>query len=63
MKRLNILRAKIVEVYGTYDDFSPVIKTDSSVISRVVCGRRALPPEKQKVWAKALKCKPDELFK
>lgn len=57
-----LLKVKIIEKFGTQGDFAQVVKEGESLISRVVRGRRLLPPEKQKEWAKALKCSPDEVF-
>jgi len=57
-----ILKAKIIERYGTQADFSEAIDTDETLISRVVRGRRVLKPRIQKVWAKALGCKPKDIF-
>ncbi|GAG85954.1 unnamed protein product [marine sediment metagenome] len=56
------LKAKIFEAYGTQADFAQAIKTDETLISRVVRNRRILSPVAQRKWAKALKCKPEELF-
>ena len=56
------LKAKIIEKYGTQADFAPVIDTDESLISKIVRGRRKLNTEKQLVWAKALGCRPEDIF-
>ena len=56
------LKAKIVEKYGTQADFAPVIDTDESLISKIIRGRRKLDPEKQLAWAKALGCRPEDIF-
>ena len=48
------LKAKIVERFGTQSDFSAAINEDESNVSRVVRGRRTLPEENRKIWAKAL---------
>ena len=61
-RKLRKLKAKIVEEFGTQADFAPIIKTDETIISRVVCGRRTLPVETQKRWAAALGCKATDLF-
>ena len=49
-----ILKAKIVERYGTQADFAEAIDTDETIISRIIRGRRQLNSEKQLIWAKAL---------
>ncbi len=56
------LKAKIVEKYGTQADFAPVINTDESLISKIIRGRRKLDTEMQFVWAKALGCRPEDIF-
>ncbi len=56
------LKAKIVERFGTQADFSQVIDTDESIVSRVVRGRRELSPEQKQEWATALNSDPSELF-
>jgi plasmid maintenance system antidote protein VapI len=57
-----ILKAKIVERFGTQADFANAIDTDETIISRIIRGRRQLDSEKQLIWAKALGCKTKELF-
>jgi plasmid maintenance system antidote protein VapI len=56
------LKARIVEVYGTQCDFAQAIDTDETVISRIIRGRRKLDLENQFIWAKALDCKPKDIF-
>ena len=56
------LKAKIVERFGTQADFAQAIKTDETIVSRVVRGRRTLNPEGQKTWGTALSCDPKEVF-
>ena len=56
------LKAKIVEKYGTQADFAPVINTDESLISKIIRGRRKLDTKMQFVWAKALGCRPEDIF-
>jgi plasmid maintenance system antidote protein VapI len=58
-----ILKAKIVERYGTQADFAEAIDTDETIISRIIRGRRQLDPDKQSIWAKALGCKTKDIFK
>ena len=57
-----ILKAKIVEKFGTQADFAIAVKVRESQISRVVRRRRTITPETQKIWAAALGCNPQELF-
>jgi len=57
------LKAKIVERFESQANFSQVIETDESIISRVIRGRRVLSLDDQKKWGMALKCKPEEIFK
>ena len=56
------LKAKIIEKYGTQADFAQTIKTDETIISRIIRGRRTLDPDKQFEWAQALGCKLKEIF-
>jgi len=56
------LKAKIVEHFGTQSDFAQAIGADETIISRIIRGRRMLSPEKQIIWAKALGCKPKDIF-
>jgi plasmid maintenance system antidote protein VapI len=56
------LKAKIFEKYGTQADFAEAIDTDETIISRIIRGRRQLDSERQLIWAKALGCKPKDIF-
>ena len=56
------LKAMIVKRFGCQSDFAVVIKTDESIVSRVVRGRRQLSQDEQKRWASLLGCKPAEIF-
>jgi transcriptional regulator with XRE-family HTH domain len=56
-----ILKAKIIGEYGTQADFAQALGVNDCMISRVLRGRRSLPPEEQRKWAKALGCKPEDL--
>ena len=56
------LKSKIVEKFESQANFAQVVKTDESIISRVVRGRRSLPVETQKKWADTLFCKPEDIF-
>ncbi len=57
-----VLKAKIVERFGTQADFAEAIDTDETIISRIIRGRRQLDSEKRFIWAKALGCKPEDIF-
>ena len=56
------LKAKIVENFESQANFAQVVKTDETIISRVVRGRRVLPVEIQKKWAEKLGCNSEEIF-
>lgn len=56
------LKMRIYQKYGSQSDFSMAVGERESLVSRVIRGRRALAAEKQQEWAKALDCKPDEIF-
>lgn len=56
------LKAKIIENYGSQVDFSEAINVNETIISKVIRGRRTLDPEKQIIWAQALRSTPLELF-
>jgi len=59
----NVLKARIIEHYGTQADFAAVIKMDESLVSRITRGRRLLDEEGQQYWAALLKSDAKELFK
>jgi transcriptional regulator with XRE-family HTH domain len=56
------LKGKIVENYRTQADFAQAVGMDDSLVSKVVCGRRTLPVEKQEKWAALLGDNPQRLF-
>ena len=56
------LKAKIVENFESQANFAQIVKTDESIISRIVRERRTLSVEDQKKWAGLLNCKPGEIF-
>ena len=58
-KKLKLL---IYEKFGSQAEFSMAVEEDESTISRAIRGRRKLNVEQKKKWAKALGCRPDELF-
>lgn len=57
------LKVKIIERFHTQADFAQSIGADDSLVSRVVRDRRQLSDEKKTLWAKALGCKPEEIFR
>ena len=58
-----ILKARIVEKFGSQADFSSAMGLHESFVSRVVQCRIVLSKENQKKWAKALNFSVAELFK
>ena len=58
-----VLKAKIIERYGSQANFAQAIKEHEPVISRVVRNRMDLPPETKAKWANALGCRVEEVFK
>lgn len=56
------LKSTIIEKFGTQADFAHAVQAPESLVSRVVRYRHFLSPERQAVWAKILKCKPEKLF-
>ena len=56
------LRIRIIETHGTQADFAEAAGVDESVVSRVVRGRRDLPPGERTRWAELLHGDPRELF-
>ena len=63
MRKLNKpLKARIFEVYGTQVDYALEIGEDETLVSKVICGRRTLSLEKQKIWATALGRNPQDIF-
>lgn len=57
-----ILKAKIIENYGTQADFAQVVGIDETIVSRVVRGRRALDEGNKSMWAEALGCRLEDIF-
>jgi DNA-binding transcriptional regulator YdaS (Cro superfamily) len=56
------LKKRITELFRSQADFCGVIGESESVVSRIIRGRRELPPEKRDVWARVLRCKSEDLF-
>jgi plasmid maintenance system antidote protein VapI len=57
------LKELINEHFGSQSNFAYSIKTNESIVSKIVRGRRALSAEDQKKWANALGTKPENIFK
>jgi transcriptional regulator with XRE-family HTH domain len=57
-----LIKSKIFLHYGTQGDFAQAVGMDETLVSKIICGRRKLDPEKQIQWAKALNSTPKELF-
>lgn len=55
------LKVKIIQHYGSQVAFSKRLGVGELFVSQVINNRRKLKPEEMKTWAKALKCKPEEL--
>ena len=56
------LKFKIFEKFRTQADFALALKTNESIVSKVIRGRRKLPEAEKVRWAKALDCEPEEIF-
>ena len=56
------LKGKIYGKYGTQIDFAQKHDMDETYVSKIVMGRRELPPEKQEQWAKWLDCRVEDIF-
>ena len=57
-----VLKAKIVERFGTQSDFALALKGHESDVSRVVRGRRTLVAEERQRWADLLGADCTEIF-
>ena len=57
-----ILKGRIYGKYGSQVDFAQENDIDETYVSKIVMGRRQLPPEKQKQWAEWLDCKVEDIF-
>ncbi len=57
-----ILKAKIVENFGTQFEFSKVMGLHEAEVSRIVRTRRELSKENQAKWAAALNTEPENIF-
>lgn len=58
-----LLKAKIVEKYGSQTEFAKIISLNESIVSRIVRGHHGLKPEERRRWAIVLGCDdPEKLF-
>ena len=57
-----ILKAKIIEKYGTQADFAQIMGIKEPFVSNIVRRRKALDPDEQKRWAFVLQSEPEKLF-
>ncbi len=57
------LRIAILKKFDSQSNFAEYIRVHESKISQVVHGRRFLSLKDQKLWAKALECRPENIFK
>ena len=57
-----ILKAKIIEIFGTQGDFAKALNISETIVSRVIRQRQKIKWCEQKIWSKALKCKPNDIF-
>jgi len=51
-----ILKARIIQVFGSQFEFAKAVGEHEAIVSRVIRGRRALSPEERMRWAIALDC-------
>jgi hypothetical protein len=56
------LKFRILERFRTQADFAQTVGVNDAVVSRVIRGYKSLKPERQRVWAKTLRC-PLRIFK
>ena len=57
------LRAKIIENFGSQQNFAGLIGCYDSRISQIIYGKRNLPVKDRRMWAKLLNTKEEELFR
>lgn len=58
-----VLKARIIEHFGTQADFSRAAKMRESTISRIIHGRDNLSYSQQCEWAEVLHTPAEKLFK
>jgi hypothetical protein len=56
------LKARIVLLFGSSEDFAEAIGVNSSIISKVIRGRKVLPERTRNEWARFLGCEPKDIF-
>ena len=56
------LKARIVLLFGSAEDFAEAIGVNSSIISKVIRGRKVLPERTRNEWARFLGCEPKDIF-
>lgn len=56
------MKVKILENFDSQWKFAHDVGAHESLVSAVVRGRREINEKQQKKWAKALKCKPKDIF-
>jgi hypothetical protein len=56
------LKLKIIEKYGSQVRFAFENNENEALVSKVINGWRVLDPKRQNSWAKALGCKPKDIF-
>jgi hypothetical protein len=59
MMNTNLVKALIVLHHGTRWQFAKLAGVDEAVVSRVLTGRKPLPPVQREKWAKLLKTTED----
>ena len=57
-----LLKAKMIEHYGSQWEFSKALGIHESFVSKIVTGARILSSEDQKKWADLLQSEVSELF-
>ena len=57
-----LLKAKIIECFGSQFEFSIKAGLHESFVSKVVRNRRTLSHQDQEKWAMLLNCRPNEIF-
>jgi hypothetical protein len=56
------LKAMIVLKFECQDNFAEAVNENPSFVSRVVRARREISDKRKLRWAKALGCRPEEIF-
>jgi len=60
MKINLMLKGRIIQFFGTEADFAEALGIDATLISRYVCKRRKLTPERAREWAVLLQIRKAE---